>query len=261
MLGSGRAGANGLMESPDLRRVERAAGVAHEHGAGHLESGHGLIAAFDYGGGAAGDDLAALQQFLDVGMVLELLEGLEGFEARIFIVQADHEPDVHPIVVEVVQKAAAIGVGIERPAQGMLNQSGLNTAGRQLPQLLESQAIGLRRLAGVELEALDELLGDAAAAALAEHGDLGVNLGPQSKIRSRLAVLFDSHVAYAHALDGAGLVEQSLSRRESREYVHSQLFRLLAENRDDVSQRNDEVAVIRHLRRGRAAIALAAGHE
>jgi len=40
-----------------------------------------------------------LQQGLDVGVILVLLECLERLEARVFIVQADHESDVHTIVV------------------------------------------------------------------------------------------------------------------------------------------------------------------
>src|SRR5271170_6092433 len=107
-------------------------------------------------------------------------------------------------------------MAVQRPTQRVLNEAGLDATGRQLPQLLESQPIGLRRFAGVEIEALDQLLRDAAAAALAEHGDLGVDLGAGRKIPSGLAVLFDPHVADAQSLDGARLVEQRFGARESR---------------------------------------------
>src|SRR5579863_176525 len=110
-------------------------------------------------------------------------------------------------------------MAVQRPTERVLNEAGLDTSGRQLPQLLETQPIGLRRFAGIEIEALDQLLRNAAAAALAEHGDLGVDLGTGRKIRSRLAVLFDSHVADAHPLDGARFVEQRFRARESRKYV------------------------------------------
>ena len=194
-------------------------------------------------------------------MILVLLEGLEGFETRIRIIQADHEPDVHTIVVEVVEKTAAIGVGVERPAQGVLNQAGLHAAWRQLPQFFESQAIGLRRLAGVELEALDQLLGDTAAAAFAEQGELGVNLGAQGEVRPGPAVLFNAHISDAHTFHAAGVIEQGLGRRKPGEHVDSELFRLRAQNRHQLSERNDEVAMVGHLRRGGQAEPFAAGHE
>src|SRR5258707_3640252 len=249
------------MDALDLRRIERAAGVADQHRTRHFQRRHRLIAAFDHGARTARDDLAALQQALDVGVILVLLESLERFEARVFIVQADHESDVHSIVVEVVKKTSAIRMAVERPTQGVLNEAGLDTSGRQLPQLLESQSIGLRRLAGIEVEPLDQLLRDAAAASLAEHGDLGVNLGPQREIRSGLAILFNAHVADAYAFDGARVVKQGFRRRKSSEYVHPQFLGFLPQNGYQLSQRDDEVAVIRHLRRGRQPEAFAASHE
>src|SRR5271154_1256277 len=115
-------------------------------------------------------------------------------------------------------------MAVQRPTQRVLNEAGLDASGRQLPQLLESQPIGLRRFAGIEIEALDQLLRDAAAAALAEHGDLGVDLGAGRKIGSGLAVLFESHVADAHSFDGAGLIEQGFRACESRKYVDTQLL-------------------------------------
>src|SRR5258708_27443634 len=141
----------------------------------------------------------------------------------------------------------------------MLNETGLQASGRQLPQLLESQTVGLGRLTGVEAEPLDQLLRDAAAAPLAEHGDLGVSLRPQREIRSGRAILFDAHVAYGYAFDGSAFVVQGFGGGKSREYVDAQFLGFLAENGHQLSQRDDEVAVIRHLRRGGGAGAFAAG--
>ena len=218
--------------------------------AGHLERRHRLIAAFDHGARAAGDDLAAREQRLDRRVILELLECLEGLEARILVIQADDESDIHPIVVQVIKEAAAVGAAVERPPDRMLNEAGLHAPGRQLPQLLEAEAIGLRRLAGVELEAADQLLRGAAAAAFAEHGDLGVNFGSQREIRSRLAVLLDAHVADAHALHGAGLHRTGPRRPRIPANTSTPSFSASApEDRHQLSQRDDEVAVIGHLRR------------
>jgi hypothetical protein len=88
-----------------------------------------------------------------------------------------------------------------------------------------------------------------------------MNLGPQGEIRSGLAILFDAHVADPYAPDGPGLIEQGLGRSKSREHIHPQLLRLRPKDGNQLSERHDEVAVIRHLRWGRQAIALAAGHQ
>jgi hypothetical protein len=255
------AGADRLMNPLDLRRVEGAARIADEEGAGHLEGRHGLIAALDHGARTGRDDLAAFEQCFHVRVILVLLKCLEGLEARIFVVEADDEAHVHAIVVEVVQEAAAVGAVVERPAERVLDEPRLHTVRRHLPQLLEAEAIGLRRLSRIELEAANELLRGAAAAAFAEHGDLRVDLGAEREVGSRLAVLVDAHVADADPFDRARFVEQCLGCRETREHIDSELFRLGAQNRNQLSQRDDEVAVIGHLRRSGQAIAFAAGHE
>src|SRR5208283_384121 len=209
--GGSHAGTYRLVNALDLRRVERAARIADQHRPGHLERRHRLITALDHGARTSGDDFPAAQQLADVRVVLVLLKGFEGLEPRILVIQPHHEAHVDAIVVEVIKKASAIGAAVERPADGVLNEAGLYAPRGQLPQLLESQAVGLRGLAGIELEAPDELLGGAAAAALAEHGDFRVNLRSQRKIRAGLAVLLHAHVADAHALHGAGVVEQRLA--------------------------------------------------
>ena len=194
-------------------------------------------------------------------VVLELLKGLEGFEPRILVIQADHEADVHAIVVEVIEKAAAVGAVVERPPDRVLNEAGLHAIGRQLPELLESQAVGLRRLARIELEALDQLLRCTAAAALAKHGHLRVDLGTQRKVGPGLTALFQPHVADAYALDGAAVIEECLGGRKTGEHIHTELFRLRAQNRHQLAERDDEIAVILHLRRSdRELVALGTGH-
>ena len=46
-------------------------------------------------------------------MGLELLEGLEGVEVGVLVVEADHVADGHKvIVVQVVQEATTVGLGV-----------------------------------------------------------------------------------------------------------------------------------------------------
>src|SRR4029077_20011060 len=96
------------------------------------------------GASARREDLATLEQRLHARVMLELLEGLEGREARILVIEADDETDIHPIGIEVIDEAAAIGAVVEWPAQGVLDQPGLDAPCRQLPQLFHPERIGLR---------------------------------------------------------------------------------------------------------------------
>src|SRR5205807_2244069 len=116
-----------------------------------------------------GDDLAPLQQRLDLGVVFVLLKRFERLQARILVVEADDEADVDPVIAQVIEKTAAVGARVERPAQGVLNETGLHASGGQLPHFLEAEAIGLRGFAGIELEAANQLFRGAAAATLAEE--------------------------------------------------------------------------------------------
>src|SRR5690348_5775231 len=100
-----RPGADRLVYALDLGEVERAAGIADEDGAWHLQGRGRLPAAGGDGAGAGRDDLAPLEQSLDARMVLVLLEGLERSEPGILVVEADDVADVHPVVVEVVEEA------------------------------------------------------------------------------------------------------------------------------------------------------------
>ena len=138
----------------------------------------------------------------------------------------------------------------------MLDLAGLDATLRQLPQFLEAQAVGLRLLAGVEAVAPDQFLGDAAAAAFGEDGGLRADLGAGREVLAGRAVLVEAHVADLHAGDGAVVVEERLGRREAREHVDASRLCLRAEHRDDVAERDDEVAVIVHLRRRRQLVAL-----
>ena len=129
VLGCRDARADRLVDALDLGGVQGAPGVAGQQRPGHLQRRHRLVAALDHGACSAGEDLAALQKIADAGVILVLLKGLERFEARVRVIEADDESHVHAIVIEVVQEAAAIGLGVERPAEGVLNEAGFDPRG------------------------------------------------------------------------------------------------------------------------------------
>src|SRR6185295_19246090 len=208
-----------------------------------------LIAARGNRARAGSEDLAAFEQRLDARMMLELLERLERLEARIAIVQADEVAGVNAILVEVIEKAAAVGAAVERPAERVLDAAGLRAPGRQLPELLEAQAEcrGILALAQVELR--DELLGERAARAFSKNGRARVDLDSRRVVRARRAILVQAHVADAHALDRALLVEHRLRSRKAREDIDAEFLRLLRQPRRELPERDDEVAMVVHGRK------------
>src|SRR5690242_12468328 len=143
--------------------------------------------------------------------MLELLERLERLESRIDVIETDDIADIDAIVVEVIDEAAAIRARIGRPAQRVLYESRLTAALRQLPELFHAQHVSLRTGVRIELEAPDELLGDAATRPFRDHRRASANFGAGSEVGAGLAVLLDSHIAQSNARDGAVVVEQRLS--------------------------------------------------
>ena len=129
VLGRAYAAADGLMDALDLGHIECPARIAHQQRAGHVQLRQRLPAARGDRACAGCQDLAALEQRSHTRMLLELLEGLEGLQARIVVIEADDEADIHAILIEMIEKAAAIGMALEWPAHTVPNQAGLHASG------------------------------------------------------------------------------------------------------------------------------------
>ena len=142
VFGGQYAAANRLVHALDLRHVERAGRVADEEQARRVHARQRLPAAGGDRARAVGENLAALEQRPDSRVVLELLERLEGLEARVLVVETGDVADVHAIAVEVIQEAAAVGARVDGPADRVLDQAGLGAARRELPQFLDAEAVG-----------------------------------------------------------------------------------------------------------------------
>src|SRR6185503_9474387 len=106
-------------------------------------------------------------------MLLEALEFLERRDVGIAVIQVHHETDRHLLVLEMVEERAAAGPIVERPAEGVLRQTGSMLLRRNLPQLLQTDAELWRIAILVELEALDELLGQRPTRSLGEQRVFG----------------------------------------------------------------------------------------
>src|SRR5256714_9077239 len=239
-----RAAADRLMHALDLGEVQRPARIADEDRARHLQRRGRLPAAGRNGARPRRDDLPAREQPLHARVILVLLEGLEGLQARILVVEADDVTDVHAVLVEVIQEAAGVGVRVGRPAQRMLDAPRAYAPGGQLPQLLVPQSEGLRAVPAAEVGLRDQLPGERAAGAFREHREGGVDLHGGGEVRAGLAVAVQPHVADANALDGSALVEHGLRGGETREHLDAGGFGLGGEPRRELPERDDVVAVV-----------------
>src|SRR6185437_3091231 len=158
-----------LVGALDLGYVHQARRVADQDRARHLRARQRLQAALDQGARAARHDLAAFQQWRDARVVLQLLEGLPWPEQRVGIIKTRDEADRDAILVQLIDEAAAIGAVVEWPAERVRDVARLHAARRQLPQLLQADAVGLRIGMLVETVFRDQRFGHAAAAAFRQH--------------------------------------------------------------------------------------------
>src|SRR5690606_35631980 len=129
--------------------------------------------------------------------------------------------------------------------------AGRGAAGGYLPQLLDADRIALRVAVRIQLEALDELLGEAAARAFGQHGDLGLDVDAFGVTGLVRAVFGHAHVTDAHAGDRAILVVDVVGGGEAGEHVDAQRLGLRRQPGAQRAQRHDEVAVVVHARRQR----------
>ncbi len=190
--------------------------------------------------------------------MLELLEGLERKEARIAIVETGDEAHVGAIVVQVIDETAAVGLGIERPADAVLHEARLHAAGRQLPQLLHAERVDLRICLLIEPVTLDEHLGEAAPATFGDDREARAHLGAGRVVRAARAVVLHAHVADLHAGDRAVVVEQRQRGGETREHVDAQGLGLCAHPLHQPAERDDEVAFVAQVLRNPRHLARAA---
>jgi hypothetical protein len=110
------------------------------------------------------------------------------------------------------------------------------------PDLLDARLEDLR-IPTRELEAVDELLGEGAADALAEDRDLRDDVHAGLERGLRLAVLVDTHVAGADPDDPPALHEE-LVAREARVHLYARRLGALAQPAGHLVERHDVVALL-----------------
>ena len=80
--------------------------------------------------------------------------------------------------------------------------------------------------------------------------------GPGAKFGPGVAVLLETHVADPDTADRAVRLEERCRGREACKYVATERLGLGGQPRREIAERDDEIAVVRHLRRRRQPVAL-----
>ncbi len=243
-FGGKHAGLQCGVRTLDARGVEEAGVVANQRAAGENEFRQRLQATGREGARAVGDALAALEEGLHQRVQLVALELFERGEVRIAVGEADHVADRDQVALDVVNEAAAIGVGSHRPAAGVHDQALDVLLRLDLPQFLEADAVHLRIGAIAQLEFLLQLLAEMAAAALGEEGVLAEQLHARLVRLGGLAVAADAHVAGGDAFYRTILVVEHLGAGEAGVDFHAEGLGLLRQPAADIAQADDVVAVV-----------------
>lgn len=118
--------------------------------------------------------------------------------------------------------------------------------GGNLPDLFQTDSIGLWFAALVKSELLHNLLGQVTPAAFGKDGSLGVQLHATCKGVLGSSALGNAHIVGGNALDTAILVEEHLGGSTAGIDLHAQRLRLISKPLDQVAQANYVVAMVVH---------------
>ena len=135
---------HGSVRAFDAGHVEEARRIAHQHTTGESELGQALQTALNQRARAVGNAPPAFKHGADGGVGFKPLKLFKRREVGVLIVQPHHEADGHFVFRQMVEEGAAVGVAIQRPADGVHHLAGLRLFGPHFPNLLDAQAVGLR---------------------------------------------------------------------------------------------------------------------
>src|SRR5208337_2451820 len=158
----------------------------------------------------------------------------------------DHETGGDEPIFEMIEKRSAAGTIIERPAKGMLHETGLMVSRIDPPKLFEADAELLRFAIVVEAKIGDQLLGERAARTLGDQSLFAAKLHSPRKTALEVAVAGNAHVSRGNAQNLARFAIEDLGAGEARKDIDAQGLRLFAEIAHDIAKRADEIAMIVH---------------
>ena len=193
-------------------------------------------------------------------MRLETLHFVEGAEVRVWIVETDDEPDRDLTVLHMIEEGTAVGTRSIGQPTVCSTRPGLCLAGSTshsslMPMPNVRGLVPSRRLNRSNSVLVSEPRHPSAKRVyVAQFNSWLIGFG-------RLAVAADAHVAGGDAFHTAGFVVQHLCGGEAGVDFDAQLLGLLREPTANVSETDDVVAVIVHLRRRRQPEGLFLGEE
>ena len=197
------------------------------------------------GPGAIAETRAAFDVPAGLRVVLPALKLLVGRDVRVAVVEVGDQAQIHLIVFGVVEERAARGATfLQRPAQAVHDQPRLMLRGRNLPDLLDANAVVLRVAARVQRKSGDQLLAQMPAAAFRKQGVAGVEFHAAHVAVFVLARGADAHVAGGDAFDGAVIGVEDFRGGKAGVDLDAQALRLLGQPAAHIAHGNDVVALV-----------------
>src|SRR3954454_1654911 len=108
------------MAALDSGHIHETRRTTDERPAGKNQLGNRLPAALGQRACAVSQPLAALERAAHQRMGLESLEFLKRRKIRVLIIEMDHKAERNQVVVIVIEKRAAAGAAVQRPAERVL---------------------------------------------------------------------------------------------------------------------------------------------
>ncbi len=173
-------------------------------------------------------------------MLLEALELAERGECGVLVIEMGDQPEINPVVLGVVAKAAAACGIAQGVAHEMGDLAGLVLCRIDFPDFLDAQPVFLRRTAFVETELGDQPLGEGAAGTFGDQGIFGAQLYPGGEGWLVAAVAGNAHIASDDAEDFSVLAGQKIGGGGAGKNIDAQRFGLLGQPAAKIAQRNDD---------------------
>ena len=134
-----------------------------------------------------------------------------------------------------IEERAAAGIPIQRPAKGVLNQTGLVLFRGNLPHFFQADAVFLRFFAFIKAVFCDDFFRERAADAFTNQSVFGKDVNPRRKVRSHFAFARDAHVANLYAFNGTSFIVNHGCGSKAWIYLNTQFFSFCAQPAADIA--------------------------
>lgn len=234
------------MRSFDLEDVHEPSTASNQKSSWESELRDRKISSSAEGSGSIGEALGPFQVFSDLGVGLHELKLLVRVEIRILIVEADDKPDMNEIWFHVVEERTCVVVWTDRPADRMLNVSGLKQlmAVLDFPNLLESDAVQLRVAFISQIKLLDDFFTQRPPCSFRKDGLLPQNLHPPHEGLFGLPFFGNAEILGGDSLDMSFLSVEDFGARSSSYDVDAKIGGFLPHPPCEFTERDYVVSVV-----------------